>query len=162
MRYLVRRGDAEVTFAVPLYSWRVGEVVWIAFSSSATFAALLIAAIGLFVFRKRPNDLAARLLFILTSTVLTSQISQFIYWGLPEIIHPPLLGVALLFSNWIIGGLLAPTVLLLALTFPQPKAWVARQPSLISLLVYSVLLLLVIGAGPQPFLGWGGRRPVDC
>jgi len=155
VRYLVRREGAEVTLDVPLYSWRVGEVVRLAFGSSATFVALLIAAIGLFVFFKRPNDLTARLLFILTSTVLTIQISQFIYWGLPEITHPPMLMVALLFSNWMFGGLLAPTVLLLALTFPQPKPFVERHPLLVSSLVYTVLPLLVIGAGPQPFLGWG-------
>lgn len=50
--------------------------------------ALLNAAIGLFVFGKRPADFAARLLFLLTAIVLAVHISEFIYWGLPEIIHP--------------------------------------------------------------------------
>lgn len=31
----------------------------------------------------------------------------------------------------------------------------ARHPLLVSSLVYMVLPLLVISAGPQPFLGWG-------
>jgi signal transduction histidine kinase len=155
VRYLVRRGDAEVTLDVPLYIWGVGDLVRLLFSNHATFVTLLSAAIGLVVFRKRPYDFAARLLFLLTAIVLTGHISEFVYWGLPEIVHPPLLIVALLFSNWIFGGLLAPTVLLLALTFPQPKPFVERYPLLVSILVYMVLPLLVIGAGPQPFLGWG-------
>ncbi len=155
VRYLVRRGDAEVALDVPLYAWRMGDIGRLLFGNPGTFVTLLNAAIGLFVFGKRPTDFAARLLFLLTASVLTVHISEFIYWGLPEIIHPPLLIVALLFSNWIFGGLLAPTVLLLALTFPHPKPFIARLPLLVSSLVYTVLPLLVIGAGPQPFLGWG-------
>jgi signal transduction histidine kinase len=155
VRYLVRRGDAEVLLDVPLYAWRVGDIGRRLFGNPATFVTLLSAAIGLFVFRQRPYDFAARLLFLLTTIVLTVHVSEFIYWGLPEIVHPPWLIVALLFSNWIFGGLLAPTVLLLALTFPQPKPIVKRHPVLVSLIVYAVLPLLMLGAGPQPFLGWG-------
>lgn len=153
--YLVQRGGATVALDVPLYHWQFWDVVRLALGNVWMFVHLVSAAIGLFVFFKRPHDIAARVLFMLNSISLAADISNTLYWGLPEIINPPALLLAQLWSNWIYGGLIAPTVLLLALTFPQPKPFVLRYLFLVLAAVYGTLPLLALLAGPQPFLGWG-------
>ncbi|MBC8161444.1 MAG: sensor histidine kinase, partial [Roseiflexaceae bacterium] len=154
IRYLVQRGNAAVALEVPLYHWQSRDIARLVLGNLLTLIGLLSAAIGLFVFLKRPYDFSARVLFIMTTIVLTAHISEIVYWGLPEIIHPPVLFVALLWSNWIYGGLLAPTVLLLALTFPRSKLFVLRHALLVIVTVYSTLPLLLIVFGLQPFIGW--------
>lgn len=153
--YRVQRGGATVALDVPLYHWHVWDIVQLVFQKSELFVHLLSAAISLFVFWKRPHDFAARLLFLLNAIGLTNDISTIVYWGLPEIINPPAFLLAILFSNWIFGALLTPTVLLLALTFPQPKQFVLHHWVLVIALVYGMLPLLLLLFGLQPFLGWG-------
>lgn len=155
VRYLVQRSGATVALDVPLYHWQVWDIVRLVLGNVWVFVHLLSAAIGLFVFFKRPYDVAARVLFMLNAILLAIDISDTRYWGLPEIINPPALLIAQLWSNWIYGGLMAPTVLLLALTFPQPKPFVLRHPLLVIAATYGTLPLLLLLAGPQPFLGWG-------
>ncbi|MCE7987820.1 MAG: hypothetical protein DYG89_42185 [Caldilinea sp. CFX5] len=155
VQYLVQRGDAAVTLAVPLYHWQVGQIVGMVLGDVSTYVTLLSAAVGLFVFLKRPLDAAARVLFLLNTFFLAIYVSEIVYWGLPEIVHPPLLLVAQFFSNWIFGVLIAPTALLLALTFPLPKLFLVRWPLLVIAAVYGILPLLLLSAGPQPVLGWG-------
>jgi len=154
-RYLVQRGGLPVALDVPLYHWQFWDVTRLVWSRGWLFVPLLSAAVGLFVFFKRPFDVAARVLFMLNVIVLANAISDTLYWGLPEIINPPALIVAQLWSNWIYGGLIAPTVVLLALTFPKPKSFVLRHRVLVIAAVYGTLPLLLLVAGPQPFLGWG-------
>ncbi len=155
VRYLVQRGDTTVALDVPLYHWRVRDVVRLALGNVWLLIHLISAALGLFVFYKRPYDIAARVMFMLHTILLAASISDTLYWGLPEIINPPALLLALVWSNWIYGGLIAPTVLFLALTFPQPKPFILQHPLLVTATVYGTLPLLVLLAGPQPFLGWG-------
>jgi signal transduction histidine kinase len=154
-RYLVRRGGTEITLDVPLYHRSSQDVVRLVFGDPSTFVMLFNLVLGLFVFLKRPHDFAARVLFMLNSIWLTIHISSVVYWGLPEMMHPPIWLVAVLFSNWIFGALAAPTMLLLALTFPQPKRFVLRRALLVTIALYSILPLLVAIFGPQAFLGWG-------
>jgi signal transduction histidine kinase len=154
-RYQVQRERAALELQVPLRRWYWQEVAWRAVSSTQLPFRLADAAIGLFVFLRRPRDLAARLLLLLAVVWLTFEISNIVAWGLPEMMHPPLFLVALLFSNWIYGSLAAPTLLLLALSFPQPKPFVRRRTLPLIAAVYGTLPLLLVLFGPQPFLGWG-------
>jgi signal transduction histidine kinase len=154
-RYLVRRGGTEVALDVPLYRRSFQDVARLVFGDPSIFVMLFNLALGLFVFLKRPYDFAARVLFMLNSIWLTIHISSVVYWGLPEIMHPPVWLVAVLFSNWSFGALAAPTMLLLALTFPQPKRFVLCYTLLVTIALYSVLPLLIAIFGPQAFLGWG-------
>jgi hypothetical protein len=87
-------------------------------SNPATLVRLIDVTLSLFVFLKRPRELAARVVFFLGIVWLTRPISEIMMWGLPEIMHPSVWLVAVIFSNWLYGGLAAPTLLLLALTFP--------------------------------------------
>ncbi|MBC8162939.1 MAG: GAF domain-containing sensor histidine kinase [Roseiflexaceae bacterium] len=154
-RYTVQRGGASVTLDVPLYRWQFWDVARLALGNPLFLVALVSGAAGLFVFLKRPHDRSARVLFVLTTFVLTAYISEIVYWGVPEIIHPPVFFVAGLFSNWIYGGLIAPTVLLLALTFPRPKRFVVGHPLRVIVAVYGTLPLLLIIFNFQAVIGWG-------
>jgi len=153
-RYLVRRGDRSVELSVPLYRWQFQDLARLALTNAAGPARLLDLAIGLFVLLRRPREPAARLLFLLAVVWLTLFISDIVLWGLPEIIHPPVWLVAVIFSNWLYGGLAAPTVLLLALTFPRPKPFVQRHLLPLTIGVYSVLPLLLLLFGVQARFGW--------
>jgi signal transduction histidine kinase len=153
-RYTVRRSAETIELDVPLYRWRWLDVAGLALANSGLLVRLANFGIGLFVLLQRPAELAARLLFVLTAIWLTFEISNIVYWSVPEIVHPPFFFAAIIFSNWIYGMLAAPTLLLLTLSFPQPKAFF-RRPLLFSLAVYSVLPLLLLLFGAQPFLGWG-------
>lgn len=154
-RYLVQRGNTAVELDVPLYRWQFWHIARRALGNPEALVRLVDVAIGLFVFFKRPGELAARIVFFLAIVWLTLYISDIIMWGLPEIIHPPVWLAAVIFSNWVYGGLAAPTLLLLALSFPQPKAFVRRHPLAVSFAIYGTLPLLLLSFGPQAFLGWG-------
>jgi signal transduction histidine kinase len=154
MRYLVQRGETAVALDVPLYRWRSTDLVRFTLGEPLLLVALVSGALGLFVLLRRPNELAARVLFMLTSVWLAAQLSEIVSWGLPELLNPPLWLVAVLFSNWIYGGLFAPTLLLLTLTFPQPKVFVLRRPGVLAVGLYSALPLAAVLFGPQPVLGW--------
>jgi signal transduction histidine kinase len=153
--YLVQRGNTTIELNVPLYHWSFPQVAGLAFGNTGLLIRLVDLAVGLFVLLKRPREPAARLLFLLATIWLSLEISSIVYWSLPEIVNPPVFVVAISFSNWIYGSLAAPTLTLLTLSFPHPKAFFQHYALLISLAMYGTLPLLVLLFGPQPFLGWG-------
>jgi signal transduction histidine kinase len=154
-RYIVQRGEGTVALDVPLRRWEWWDVLRIVFAKADMVVRLFDVAIGLCVFLLRPHEWAARILFFLSTVGMAISISGIINWGLPEIIYPPVFWGAVLLGNWIYGALAAPTLLLLALSFPRPKRFVRRRPVATTFVLYGVLPSLVLVFGAHAFLGWG-------
>ena len=147
----VMREGRQLELSVPLYNW-TGVAVRQAVVSSLrtnvlTWLGLLIAV---FVFWRRPENTAARLMFLYYVT----QVTIFISWllepsaghSLSDLLSPTSYALMGFFSHAMFGFVLAPLILHLCLSFPEPKALVRRFPGLL-VVVYVLPWLLLVGAG---------------
>ena len=146
MRYTVERDGAQFDVNVPLVSWQFvpALIYWIQQSSGLGLVGMLLfLAIAALTFFKRPNDHAARALFLfaalfpaLSPLVQTSQTS-------PTVLAAPVLNIMSIVTIFAAYSLLfPPTLLQFALVFPRPKPIVQRHP-FIEYLPYVVGLAVI-------------------
>ena len=155
VQYTVERQGQPVKLVVPLYTWPLATVLHYILTSPDLWASIVLAAVGWFVFFKRPGDWAARALLLFSNCLLVNSISAAVVdWGLPEMLTPGVLLIATFFSNWIFATVMFPSLLLLTLVFPQPKPFVRRRLRLVVAALYGAVPLLIIGFGPIATVGW--------
>jgi hypothetical protein len=153
--YTVERAGQPIILDVPLYTWPVGIVLRALATDALLIAALLLAAVGWFVFLQRPQEWAARPLLLFSVCLFVVSISNsVITWSLPELLTPGLYPIATFFSNWIFLVVMFPSLLLLTLLFPRPKLFVLRQLRLFVALVYGIPMLVVLLAWWNVTLAW--------
>ena len=154
-QYTVVRNGTQLNLAVPLVKWTADAAAryWILQGTGIGLVGMLLFfAIAALAFFKRPNDHAARALFLfsalfpaLTPLIQTSQSS------------PTVLVIALLNAFCIVTILAAysvlypPVLLHLALVFPRPKPIVLRHPFL-EYLAYPVGLIVIPAFVIQQYL----------
>jgi serine phosphatase RsbU (regulator of sigma subunit) len=109
--YLVRRGDALLTVPVKLASIRLGGTTYL-YSAALGFLFFLI---GLFVFRNRPDDRAARIFFLLCVLFLlffVCRLRPASYWWIDVFVQ----------NTGTVSLFLLPAVFIhFFLIFPRPK-----------------------------------------
>jgi signal transduction histidine kinase len=155
VQYTVEREGRPIIFDVPLYTWPPGKVLQQILISPGLWASVLLAAVGWFVFFKRPTDWAARALLLFNICLLVVDISSAgVQWSLPEILTPGILPIATFCSNWIFAVVMFPSLLLLTLVFPHPKPFVRQHPRPVLALLYGLVPLLIISFGPIATIGW--------
>lgn len=146
MRYNVVRDGNTITLDVPLKRWTAAGVAAYAFGDvngvGGWLAELLMFGIGVFVLLKRPDVPSARALFLLTTVMLVNTISSRLVPDGPTTQVSTVWPLASLFSYWIFGILIGPTLFVLSLTFPQPKRILQRLPWLV-MLPYTAFWALV-------------------
>lgn len=151
VRMTVLRQGKPLVVDVPLYTWTTATVLQAAIESLRTHILTWVGfALAVFVFWRRPENTTARLMFLYYVTQLVIQIS----WltepraghSLTDLLSPISYALMGLFSHALFGLLLAPMILHLCLSFPEPKAFVRRFPWLLGV-VYALPWLVLGGAG---------------
>lgn len=135
MPYTVLRDGAPLEVAVPLgaWTWLPALNYWILQSGEwlGFVGMLLFFAIAALTFFKRPNDPAARALFLFAALFPT--LSALIQTGQtsPTVMVFPPLSLMILFTTFAAYSLLfPPTLIWFAMVFPRPKPMVQRHPIL--------------------------------
>ena len=148
VQYQVQRGDETLSFDVPLYHWTltgIAKAFWqVVLSRVSQFSpfVLLQLAIALFVFIKRPNNLAAQLLLLSNVGSVVSGVNWVGAVVSPGDTLDQLARVtSYLFGMAINPALLVPLFLHLALIFPKPK-WGFQKTIWPVILLYSLPLVL--------------------
>jgi len=155
MRYTVERQGRAVDLNVPLYAWQVRPLLRELLTDLTLPASALLAAVGWFVFLKRPREASAQALLLFSICLLVANVSSTVIdWSLPEMLTPVILSIAIFFSNWIFATVMFPSLLLLTLIFPRPKRFVQQHPRPLIALLYGLVPLLIAGLGPIPTIGW--------
>ena len=157
LKYTVEREGELLTINVPQVNWTLAG--WLRYntqtasSAANKLASLLLLAIGLFTFFKRPDNPAARHLLIFCA----AQMGFTIIFSLPQ-------ELSMQFDSWVswtwfipfiyIAVFTGPPLLAFSLTFPRPKTSVQRRPWLV-LVPYGLGLLPVAlqVAGMPPMIG---------
>ncbi len=148
VQYQVQRGDETLSFDVPLYSWTaagIAKAFWqVVLNRVSQFSVftLLQLAVALFVFIKRPNNLAAQLLLLMNVGSVVSGVNwvgAVVFPG--DALDPVARVTSYLFGLAINPVLLVPLFLHLALIFPKPK-WGFQKSIWPVTLLYSLPLLL--------------------
>ena len=157
-RYTVLRAGQQLTFAVPLKRWTLAGVVAYKFASLGQIisysASWVLFGLSIFVLLRRPAEPSARALVLFVAAYLCSSLALTPDGATTQYsaIYP--LTTFLTYLIW--APLLAPSLLALALTFPQPKQIVRRAPWLLILPYYGFwLLLLIVGADAIAPIGFG-------
>ncbi len=157
LRYTVHRDGRTLDLAVPIGGWSLAAI-----ARSAAEQLLLpvpIFLLGCFVLRRRPNDLAARLLFLYAAAGVVPTIS----WigspgGLEEAFVSPHLAMLAAFCSHSSRALLGfPLAVALMLSFPGARAPLRRHPRPIAAVLVGVPVLLVVlefFSLPAPYLLW--------
>jgi len=129
----VIRNGQMLTFDIPIVRWTLATWWQTNFSDPLSIiswlSVLILLGAGVFTFLNRPQNLAARFLFLFGMTWLAISVSS----SLPDVIgfyFDAFTGyVKALFSFVIFAYLLGPSLLGFALTFPRPKAFIQRHPA---------------------------------
>ena len=132
IRYTVERGGAPIEVEAPLVQWQFVPAIKDLILQSGGIALSgmwLFFAITAFAFFKRPNDHAARALFIFATLFVTGSGLVPIYISSPSaLVFPLATMISILTVVAAYTVLLPPTLLRFALVFPHPKPIVARRP----------------------------------
>jgi hypothetical protein len=160
IQYTIRRGDQTMPVPVPIGNWNF-IALWklILANWSGILIGLLSFLIGMFVFIRRPGNLAAQVLLFLGTVQLVMSLTV-IPVTLADFGDAFAKPAGLLLGNYIWGILLFPTLLLLSLVFPNPKWPFRTHPPLTLACLYLLepVLVLFIG-GPAakagPYVGFG-------
>lgn len=129
--YTVMRGGSVRQVSVLPERWTA--VAWLRFSLlniervAATLGALLLMAIGVFVFVRRPGHSVARALLLVCSALFAQWISTTLPDGISVALDPLARHFVLFFSYSIFLLLVAPAALLFAMLFPHPKPLVLKH-----------------------------------
>jgi hypothetical protein len=156
VRYTVARGEQTVELDVPLTKWDVGEYLRATFTITDLVTYLGVFAflgISLLAFWRRPDNPAARALWVLATVVAVPFIAIDLLPGMIiDEIYPVSLGTYLLISASF-SLLLPPAFIRFALVFPEPvpflrrRPWLAYVPYGIGLLVFGAFLAQIFVFG---------------
>ena len=161
VEYTVLQDGQSITIPVPIGKWdlaALGKNVLNNLRDNLT--GLYYFAIGIFVFLRRPQNSAARVLLFLGTVRLSMSLMFIVPQTLTDSLDPFATITVALLGYYIWGLLLFPTFLLLSLIFPKPKQPFRTHPTitLAALYLLEPLMILVIG-GPfvelGPFIGFG-------
>lgn len=158
MHYTVQRNGVQLEVSVPLAAWQFGPALnyWVLQYGGVLglLGMLLFFVIAALTFFKRPNDHAARALFVFASLFLA--LSPFISTGQaspPMLVFPPI-GLMVTITIFAAYSVLYPPVLIwFAMVFPHPKPIVRRfpyleyWPFLVGLAIIPFFLLEIFIAG---------------
>ena len=150
----VIRSGQTLTFDIPIVNWTfaawwrtnfedlIGMMNWL--------SAVILLSVGAFTFFNRPQNLAARFLFLFGVTAFATTLSG----SLPDRIGLYFDTFAaygkVLFSYVIFAYMFGPCLLGFALTFPHPKAFIQRRPTwLIVPFLVGAIPLLLLSVQPQ-------------
>ncbi|MCC7360816.1 MAG: hypothetical protein IT317_15140 [Anaerolineales bacterium] len=155
--YVVQRGSARLTLAVPLKAWTAGALLRYNFGTVPALLnglmPLLMLLIALFVFWQRPAEPAGWALLLLAAVLFANALSALVPDG-PTTQVSAVWWVAAFYSYWIFGILIGPSLFLLSLTFPRPKRLLARFPWL-GVLPFTIFWLLTAVFGLRAEVGFG-------
>lgn len=163
VRMTVAREGRLLALEVPLYGW-TRAAVWGAVVASlrAHYLTGLGFLIATFVFWRRPENTAARLLFLYYVTQFTIYVSWLLEpsagHSLSDLLSPTSYTLMGFFSHAMFGLVLAPLIFHLCLSFPEPKGLVRHFPWLLVAVYVLPWLLLVGGGATAPVLGGGLER----
>lgn len=160
VRMTVARGGRLLVLEVPLYSWtRAAVSEAVVASLRAHYLTGFGFLIATFVFWRRPDNTAARLLLLYYVTQFTIYVSWLLEpsagHSLSDLLSPMSYTLMGFFSHAIFGLVLAPLIFHLCLSFPEPKGLVRRYPWLL-MAVYVLPWLLLVGAGATAPVPGGG------
>ncbi|HSF82262.1 MAG TPA: hypothetical protein VLA49_13550 [Anaerolineales bacterium] len=156
----VERDGLTLNVDAPLVRWT--PAAWISVNLRNIqkvwlwLTTLLLFGVGVFTFLKRPGSLAGRFLLAFGLAGLSSTLSGSVPDPMAYYLDLPAGYAKVFFSNIIFAYLLAPSFLGFALTFPQPKGFIRRQPRwlLLPYLVGSSTILLLFTAPQQAVIGF--------
>jgi len=155
VRYTVVRHGRHIALSVPLYSWNPLQALLDILTDLSVLAALPLALLGWFVLFRRPGVWAARPLLLLSVSLLATDISSStVDWGAPEVAAPLVVPAWAFYSNLIFAMVLLPSLLLVTLTCPQPRALVRRFPWGVAAAVYGIGPVLLLLVGPNAPVFW--------
>jgi hypothetical protein len=157
IRYTVVRDEQTMELDVPLTKWDVGEYARATFSISdlATYMGIFaFLGISLLAFWRRPDNPAARALWVLATVVTALYMTIDILPGtIVDAVKPISIVVHLLVSSFF-SLLLPPAFIRFALVFPEPVPFLRRRPWL-AFLPYGIGLFVFGAFLAQIFVfGW--------
>jgi hypothetical protein len=141
--YQVRRQGQVITIQVPLYHWTAIALFSLVDFFSAAMAVLALLAV--LVFLRRPENWGARALLMVGASVFGLAASNLVSLSYDQRLTGAWLTIFFSFLIW--ATLIWPSFLLLTLTFPRPKRFVARHPWLTLAVVYGAPPLVMVGSG---------------
>ena len=112
-------------------------------SAVQCLAALLALAFATLVLIRRPSEPAPKALLLFTAILTANALSGLVPTG-PTTLYNSVFLLTAFFSYWIWGILLAPTLFVLSLVFPQPKRVLRRWPWLVVLPYLAFWVLVAI------------------
>jgi len=155
VQYKILRGDQSMSLSVLIGNWTVIALGKNMLNDWRSYlVGLLMFAIGIFVFLRRPGNSAARVLLFLGTVGLAMTLIFIVPDSLGDFLDP-FASIAVAILGYYIWGLfLFPTLFLLSLTFPKPKWPYRTHPRLTMAAIYIVepVLIILIG-GPLAELG---------
>jgi hypothetical protein len=150
IQYTLKRGDETLSLEVPIVSWDLATagralIIWLRSFWTDILIAIFYFLIGVFVFFRRPGNLAAQVLLFLGAVQLSMNLLFPLTLG--DYMDPFAFKAVTLLGNYIWGILLFPTLFLLSLVFPRPKHPFSTHPrlTLAGLYLLEPLALLLFG-----------------
>ena len=161
VQFTIQRVDQTLTIPVPIGNWNLTTIgKGILANWNDNLIGLLYFLIGVFVFARRPRNLAAQVLLFLGIVALVMRIVFAVPPSLGDDWDPFARTAVALLGYYIWGILLFPTLLLFSLVFPKPKQPFRTHPLLTLAFLYllePVLILLIGGPSAKagPLVGFG-------
>jgi energy-converting hydrogenase Eha subunit F len=157
IQYSIDRVGKRLDFTVPMVRWTVGA--WLRYNTSGLseianiLGAILLLAIGLFTFLKKPDNLAARALLIFCA----ASFGIFLDISLPDSLamyFDTLASFSMFIPFIFIAVFMIPSLLTFNLVFPRPKITVQRHRWIpIAPYILGVLPVALVLAGQPPLVG---------
>jgi len=121
-----------------------------------SLSLLLVSGLFLFIFLRRPGNLAAQVLLVLAAVLCAMWLAGLVADDVSSLIGPSFwLALWEYFLTWVWAGWLFPTLVLFSLVFPRPKRFVQRHTLLTAAGLYGLLPVLRLAFGDQWQVGWG-------
>lgn len=159
LRYSVLRDGASITISVEPTHWTIKS--WLRYMTmnmdraANTVAVAILVCIGLLVFLRRSDLAASRALLLLCAGLLAQWTSGSLPDGVSVMVHPLVRSLTLFFTYSIFFTVIAPSVLVFALVFPEPRPLVRKRPWLLAALFAPpwAVIWLIARTGRSE-LGW--------
>lgn len=157
--YTVLRDGQPVAVQVPVVHWTLEALISaqrVMDSPLVTMSNLLLLAVAVFTFVRRPDVIAARALLVFSVAIFSPSLSTLLPDGVSVLFDPLAFSLAGLFSYSIYAVLVGPSLLAFSLYFPRPKPYLARYPVLrrlpvgLGLFALAFYLNLVVHFLPLP------------
>jgi len=160
--YDIRRGEQRLQVAVPLVHWTpqalLRSYALVPTEAFVLMGTAVLIVVGFLAFYRRPGDAAARALLLFVAGLGAVGISDLVPDGFYTRLYPIADTTNAIFSYFIYGAFLLPSLLAFTLVFPRPKGLVRRHP----LLAYApflvgALIFIVLLTYPNAWqVGWFG------